>query len=86
MDTEIAHLFGTLPHVSKVISSRGIILDCPNIPTAALEGLMHWGRDTMDVIFQGTFSNAFSWMKISIRISLKFVPNVPTNNIPALVQ
>ena len=25
--------------------------------------LTHWGRDTMTVIFQTTFSNAFSWMK-----------------------
>ena len=36
--------------------------------------------------FLTTFSNAFSGMKISIKISLKFVPNGPINNIPALVQ
>ena len=40
--------------------------------------LTHWGRDKMPAIFQKTFSNAFSWMKInvliSIKISLKFVP------------
>ena len=44
----------------------------------------------MAVIFQTTFSNAFSWMKIenvliSINISLKFVPKGQINNIPALV-
>ena len=27
--------------------------------------LTHWGRDKMDVIFQTTFSNAFSWMKMN---------------------
>ena len=26
--------------------------------------LTHWGRDKMAAIFQATFSNAFSWMKI----------------------
>ena len=40
-------------------------------------------------IFQKTYSNAFSWMKkmyILIKISLKFVPKGPINNIPAQVQ
>ena len=43
----------------------------------------------MAAIFQTTFSNAFSWMKIYkfwFKISLKFVPKGPINNIPALVQ
>ena len=45
----------------------------------------------MDAISQTTFSNAFSWIKmfeltILIKISLKFVPKGPINNIPALVQ
>ena len=26
--------------------------------------LTHWGRDTTAAIFQTTFSNAFSWMKM----------------------
>ena len=26
--------------------------------------LTHWGRDQIDAIFQTTFSNAFSWMKM----------------------
>ena len=41
------------------------------------------------VIFQTTFPNAFSWMKmdkILFKISLKFVPQGPINYIPALVQ
>ena len=33
--------------------------------------LTHWGRDKMDAIFQTTFSNAFSWMKM-FEYRLKF--------------
>ena len=51
--------------------------------------LIHWGRDKMATIFQTTFSNAFFFndkVKILIKISLKFVPKGPINNIPALIQ
>ena len=49
--------------------------------------LTHWGRNKIVAILQ-TFSNAFSWMKIwiLIKISLKFVPKGPIDNIPALVK
>ena len=47
--------------------------------------LTHWVWEEMAVIFQTTYSNAFSWMKIC-KISLKFVPKGLINNIPALVQ
>ena len=41
----------------------------------------------MDAISQTTHSNEFSLMKMyEVKISLKFVPNGPINNIPALVQ
>ena len=43
----------------------------------------------MDGILQTTFSNAFSGMKMyefRFKISLKFVPKIRINNIPALVQ
>ena len=51
--------------------------------------LTHWGRDKMDAISQTIFSifcllNENIW--IPIKISLKFVPKGPINNIPALVQ
>ena len=42
----------------------------------------------MDAIFQTTFSNAFFFNEnvlIAIKLSLKFVPKGPINNIPALV-
>ena len=50
--------------------------------------LTHWGRDNgrhfADDIFKCIFLNENVW--IPIKISLKFVPKVPINNIPALVQ
>ena len=49
-------------------------------------GLIHWSRDKMAVISHTTVSNAFPWMKNSIKISLKFVPKDPINNISALVH
>ena len=51
--------------------------------------LTHWGRDKMAAIFQTTFSNAFSWMKMfkfRLRFHWSLFPRVPINNIPALVQ
>ena len=58
---------------------------------------LHWARDTInslrprpnrrhfaDDIFKCIFENENEW--ISPRISLKFVPKVQINNIPALVQ
>ena len=62
---------------------------CVDLICSGLWVLTHWGRDKMAAIFQTTFSNAFSWMKIYkglIMISLEFVPEGPINNIPALVQ
>ena len=43
----------------------------------------------MAAIFQTTFSNAFFFNEdvgISIKVSLKFVPTGPINNISSLVQ
>ena len=47
--------------------------------------LTHWVRDKMDGISQTTFSNVNENAWISLKISLKFVPKVRINNIPALV-
>ena len=46
--------------------------------------LRHNGRHFPDIIFKCIFLNENVW--ILIMISLKFVPNGPINNIPALVQ
>ena len=51
--------------------------------------LTHWGRDEVDAISQTTFSNAFSWKKMSefrLKFPLKFVPKSPIDNIPELFQ
>ena len=51
--------------------------------------LTHLPLDKMAAIFQTTSSNAFSWMKMyefRVKISIKFVPKGPINNIPALLQ
>ena len=45
--------------------------------------LAHWGRDKTAAILRTTFSNTV-W--ISLQTSLKFVPKVRINNIPALIQ
>ena len=48
-----------------------------NLSRCTSFALTHRGRDKMDAISQTTFS---------LKISLKFVPKVWMNNIPALVQ
>ena len=53
------------------------------------DGLTHWGRNDIGAILQTTFSNAFYQIKMCWflwKISLKFIPKGPINNIPALVQ
>ena len=56
------------------------------LPTPSLS---HWGWDKMNAISQTIFSK-FIFLKenvsIAIKISLKFVPKGPINNIPSLVQ
>ena len=51
---------------------------------SAYRNLTHWGRDKMVAIFQCIFLNEN--VSISLKILLKFVPKIRTNNIPALVQ
>ena len=51
--------------------------------------LTHWDRDKIAAILRTTFSIAFLLnenARISFKKSLKFVPKVRINNIPALVQ
>ena len=50
-------------HVSSSVSS--------SMNLAELQGLTYWGRDKRAVIYQTTFSNAFSWMKM-LEFRLKF--------------
>ena len=52
--------------------------------TTSVDLLTHWDRDKMDAILKCIFLNKNT--RISLEISLKFVPKVRINNIPALVQ
>ena len=51
--------------------------------------LTHWCRHKIDAIFQTAFWNVIFFNEkvwIPLKISLKFVPKGPINNIPAMVQ
>ena len=64
------------------------ISSTPGNPTKSYT-LTYWAWDKMATIFQMIYWNVFPWMKmlsISIKISMKFVPEGLINNIPALVQ
>ena len=66
--------------------------NCPPVNDQELTDnneLTHWGRDKMadifaDNLFKCIFLNENVWN--SIKISLKFVPKGPNNNIPALFR
>ena len=47
--------------------------------------ITHWGRHQMATIFQITFWNPFSWMKMWFRFKFHW-SLFPINNIPALIQ
>ena len=55
--------------------NHSILPSCSLTPTLSLvkskRQLSHWGRDKMAAIFQKTFSNAFSWMKM-FKFRLRF--------------
>ena len=59
-------MWGARASATMVLTS----LSC-NIPVSAPDGLTHWGQDKMAAIFQTTFSNAFSWMKM-YKFQLRF--------------
>ena len=66
---------------ARLARSHYVNHQCPSF-------LTHRGWDEMATISQATFSNIFSTMNvwIALKASLKFVPKVWINNIPALVQ
>ena len=80
-----------LKHIWSVLhlSIEALTYFSRNIPGSKPEGFSTLrprqnGRHFPDDIFKCIFLNENAW--ISIRISLKFVPKGPINNIPALVQ
>ena len=63
------------------------LFDITDRGVTTLKLLTHWGRDKMATIFQTTFSNAFSWMKMykfRLRFHWSLFPIVQLT-IPALV-
>ena len=69
-------------HKYNINENNSPVVYCHETNPTSLSLSIHWDRDKMAAIFQTTFSNAFSWMKISS----KFVPQGPKNSIPSLVQ
>ena len=56
-------------HWVSWLTRRGVTIEmpagiCPFVLHQWLNILTHWGRDKMAAIFQTTFSNAFSWVKM----------------------
>ena len=81
----------TFPWLYTKLASNWIQWQYVNIPAEHLlqnhfTSLTHWGRDKMDAILllKCIFLSESVW--IPIKISMKFVPKGPINNIPALVQ
>ena len=51
-------------------------------------GLTHWGRDKMAVIFQTTFSNTFSWMKMKefrLRFHWSLFPRIKLTSLVSII-
>ena len=51
---------------NRVLSTMGVIHQYVLVSgvCGAYKGLIHWGRDKMGDVFQTTFLNVFSWMKM----------------------
>ena len=77
----MAWCFSTRASVATVLTTHPCVSRCLRVNT-----LRPWqnGRHFQDDIFKCV--SLYENVCISIKISLKFVPNVPINNIPALVQ
>ena len=85
IDTKKANIL-VFPHGQHFITFWRSWCDSTNQQRSILKTLRpkHNGRHFTDDIFKCIFLNEN--MSIAIKISLKFVPKVPINNIPALVQ
>ena len=62
---------------------------CCHMVSLGHNELTHWGREKVAAVSQTTLSKRISLneiVRISIKVSLKFVPKGPFNNNPALVQ
>ena len=73
------HVSSELPPTFRLLNAR----TSPTMTEFIPRHLAHWSR-IADNIFKCIFLNEN--VRILLEISLKFVPRVPINNIPALVQ
>ena len=80
------HHLPTYQRTNRMVKRMFSITDTILLSEKCASILMHWGRDQIAATSQTTFSKAFSWVKISLKISLNFVPVDWINNILALVQ
>ena len=58
----------TTPHIINAVSTTLYIHSLDNLVLIVWNrhAFKHWGRDKTADIFETTFSNAFSWMKIAV--------------------
>ena len=68
-------LIGNLAHSSHTFNSLSRY--CVQLSNRNMIWLTHWGWDKIATFLMATFSNSVSWM---FEISLKFVPNGPTES------
>ena len=73
--------FSTRASVATVLTTHPCVSRCLKVNTLRLR---QYGRCFADNVSKCIFLNENVW--ISLKISLKFVPKVPINSIPALVQ
>ena len=90
--SDASHLVDNLISRTLIKFSLEFLFQIPHALLMSMERslLTHLPLDKMAAILQTLFPNAFSSMKslvfcILIKIALKFVPNVPIDNNPALV-
>ena len=55
-----------MEHISFLVLSYTLCVQMMGYYFLDAKHLTIWGRDKMDAIFQTTFSNGFSWMKMSV--------------------
>ena len=82
---ELSHCWFTFPVMTICLFSPKLLSE----PKLWAGPLTHWGRDKMAAIFQTSFSNRFSWMKMyQFRLIFHWTLflRVQLTNIPALVQ
>ena len=67
------HILAIKATSQRAKTLRALSIKHQSDTSASDRSLIHWGQDKMADIFQTTFSNVFSWMKINVyELRLKF--------------